>query len=100
MSAAVNAAYFECRHSGLCGTLWMDCAGAVGVSSPANYRSWSGNGALVTEPAKTEALRLFTEHIMKGRWAQIRQPNEQELKGTTVPRWLEEVSAKVRTGIL
>src|SRR6266478_1945874 len=47
----------------------------------------------------TEALRLFTEHIMKGRWDQIRQPNEQELKGTTVlALGLEEVSAKVRTG--
>ncbi len=36
---------------------------------------------------------------MKGRWDQIRQPNEQELKGTTVLALaLEEVSAKVRTG--
>jgi nitroimidazol reductase NimA-like FMN-containing flavoprotein (pyridoxamine 5'-phosphate oxidase superfamily) len=68
----------------------------------ANYRSVVVLGAarLVTEPAeKAEALRLFTEHIMKGRWDQIRQPNEQELKGTTVLALaLEEVSAKVRTG--
>ncbi len=40
-----------------------------------------------------------TEHIMKGRWEQIRWPNEQELKGTTVLALaIEEVSAKVRTG--
>ena len=68
----------------------------------ANYRSAVilGTARLVSEPAeKMEALRLFTEHIMKGRWEQIRQPNEQELKGTTVLALpIEEVSAKVRTG--
>ena len=67
-----------------------------------NYRSVVilGTARLVENPAeKMEALRLFTEHIMKGRWDQIRQPNEQELKGTTVLALpLEEVSAKVRTG--
>ncbi|HEY6127933.1 MAG TPA: pyridoxamine 5'-phosphate oxidase family protein [Candidatus Acidoferrum sp.] len=67
-----------------------------------NYRSVVvlGTARLVTEPAeKMEALRLFTEHIMKGRWEQIRWPSEQELKGTTVLALpLEEVSAKVRTG--
>ena len=68
----------------------------------ANYRSVVvlGTARLVDEPAeKMEALRLFTEHIMKGRWDQIRWPNEQEMKGTTVLALpLEEVSAKVRTG--
>jgi nitroimidazol reductase NimA-like FMN-containing flavoprotein (pyridoxamine 5'-phosphate oxidase superfamily) len=67
-----------------------------------NYRSVVilGTARLVENPTeKMEALRLFTEHIMKGRWDQIRQPNEQELKGTTVLALpLEEVSAKVRTG--
>jgi len=67
-----------------------------------NYRSVVilGTARLVDEPAeKMEALRLFTEHIMKGRWDQIRQPSEQELKGTTVLALpLEEVSAKLRTG--
>jgi hypothetical protein len=59
-----------------------------------------GTARLVTDPTeKLEALRLFTEHIMHGRWEQIRQPNEQELKGTTVLALpIEEVSAKVRTG--
>jgi nitroimidazol reductase NimA-like FMN-containing flavoprotein (pyridoxamine 5'-phosphate oxidase superfamily) len=67
-----------------------------------NYRSVVilGTARLVEDPAeKIEALRLFTEHIMKGRWDQIRQPNEQEMKGTTVLALpMEEVSAKVRTG--
>jgi hypothetical protein len=36
---------------------------------------------------------------MKGRWDDVRQPTEQELKATTVLALpLEEVSAKVRTG--
>jgi uncharacterized protein len=67
-----------------------------------NYRSVVvlGTARLVEDPAeKMEALRLFTEHIMKGRWDEIRRPTEQELKATTVLAVpLEEVSAKVRTG--
>jgi nitroimidazol reductase NimA-like FMN-containing flavoprotein (pyridoxamine 5'-phosphate oxidase superfamily) len=67
-----------------------------------NYRSVVilGTARLVDDPIeKMEALRLFTEHIMKGRWEQIRWPTEQELKGTTVLALpIEEVSAKVRTG--
>jgi hypothetical protein len=67
-----------------------------------NYRSVVilGTAQLVTDPAeKMEALRVFTEHVMKGRWDDVRQPTEQELKATTVLALpLEEVSAKVRTG--
>ena len=67
-----------------------------------NYRSVVilGTARLVEDPAeKMEALRLFTEHVMKGRWDDVRQPTEQELKATTVLALpLEEVSAKVRTG--
>lgn len=67
-----------------------------------NYRSVVilGTARLVEDPAeKMEALRIFTEHVMKGRWDDVRQPTEQELKGTTVLALpLEEVSAKVRTG--
>ena len=68
----------------------------------ANYRSVVilGTARLVEDPTeKMKALRLFTEHIMKGRWEQIRWPTEQEMKGTTVLALpIEEVSAKVRTG--
>ncbi len=67
-----------------------------------NYRSVMilGTARLVEDPAeKMEALRIFTEHVMKGRWDDVRVPNEQELKATTVLALpLEEVSAKVRTG--
>jgi len=67
-----------------------------------NYRSVVilGTARLVTDPTeKMEALRVFTEHVMKGRWDDVRQPTEQELKATTVLALpLEEVSAKVRTG--
>ena len=67
-----------------------------------NYRSVVVLGAarLVEDPTeKMEALRRFTEHIMKGRWDEIRWPTEQELKATTVLALpLEEVSAKARTG--
>jgi nitroimidazol reductase NimA-like FMN-containing flavoprotein (pyridoxamine 5'-phosphate oxidase superfamily) len=67
-----------------------------------NYRSVVilGTARVVDDATeKMEALRLFTEHIMKGRWDEIRWPNERELKVTTVLALpLEEVSAKVRTG--
>lgn len=67
-----------------------------------NYRSVVilGKAQLLEEPAeKMAALRIFTEHVMKGRWNDVRIPTEQELKATTVLSVpLEEVSAKVRTG--
>lgn len=67
-----------------------------------NYRSVVilGTAYLVEDlTEKREALRIFTEHVMKGRWDDVRQPAEHELKATTVLRLpLVEVSAKVRTG--
>jgi hypothetical protein len=46
-----------------------------------------------------EALRLITDHIVPGRWDEVRGPNELEMKQTIVLSLpLEEVSAKVRTG--
>ena len=67
-----------------------------------NYRSVMalGRARLVTDAdEKREALRQFTNHVVPGRWDEIRQPDEQELKATSVLRLpLEEVSAKVRTG--
>jgi nitroimidazol reductase NimA-like FMN-containing flavoprotein (pyridoxamine 5'-phosphate oxidase superfamily) len=67
-----------------------------------NYRSVLvfGRATLVDEPKeKYAALVALSEHIVPGRWADVREPNEQELKQTTVlclP--LEEASAKIRTG--
>jgi hypothetical protein len=48
---------------------------------------------------KAKALRLFSEHVIPGRWAEVRQPNDDELKKTLVLRIpLIEASAKVRRG--
>lgn len=67
-----------------------------------NYRSVVilGKATLVGDPAeKLEALRTLSEHIVPGRWADARQPNDRELKQTSVLRLpIEEFSAKVRTG--
>lgn len=67
-----------------------------------NYRSVVilGKASLVDDPVeKFEALRLLSEHIIPGRWADSRQPNERELKATSVLRApIEEFSAKVRMG--
>lgn len=67
-----------------------------------NYRSVVifGRAALVAErEAKLAALFAFSEHVIPGRWDDVRQPTEQELKATTVLSLpLNEVSAKVRTG--
>jgi uncharacterized protein len=67
-----------------------------------NYRSVVvlGRVTLVeSREEKLKALEAFTEKIVRGRWADVRQPNESELKQTTVLALpLEEVSAKVRTG--
>jgi uncharacterized protein len=67
-----------------------------------NYRSVVvfGKATAIEEAgAKLAALFALSEHMIPGRWDEVRQPNEQELKATTVLSLpLEEVSAKVRTG--
>ncbi len=67
-----------------------------------NYRSVVvfGRATIVDDAAtKLAALRAFSERVIPGRWDEVRLPNEEELKSTTVLSLpLEEVSAKVRTG--
>lgn len=67
-----------------------------------NYRSVVvfGKAKIISdEQEKFEALRAFTEHIVPDRWSEIRPPNTNELKGTTVLSLpLTEASAKIRTG--
>jgi uncharacterized protein len=67
-----------------------------------NYRSVVilGKATLVDDPEqKLAALRVLSEHIIAGRWDDVRQPNDRELKATSVLRVpIEEFSAKVRTG--
>jgi len=67
-----------------------------------NYRSVVilGKATLVDNPEeKIEALHALSEHILPGRWDDSRQPNERELKATSILRVpIEEFSAKVRMG--
>ena len=67
-----------------------------------NYRSVVilGKAELVSDVGeKNAALEALTEHIVPGRWAEVRWPNELELKATTVLKLpIDEASAKIRTG--
>jgi nitroimidazol reductase NimA-like FMN-containing flavoprotein (pyridoxamine 5'-phosphate oxidase superfamily) len=67
-----------------------------------NYRSVVilGTATIVNDPAeKLAALRVLSEHIIPNRWDDSRQPNEKELKATSVLRLpITEFSAKVRVG--
>jgi Predicted flavin-nucleotide-binding protein len=48
---------------------------------------------------KLRALHAFSEHVVPGRWADVRKPNDIELKQTLVLELpLTEASAKIRTG--
>jgi nitroimidazol reductase NimA-like FMN-containing flavoprotein (pyridoxamine 5'-phosphate oxidase superfamily) len=67
-----------------------------------NYRSVMvfGRATLIEDrEEKMAALLALSEHIIRGRWAEVREPTEQEMKMTTVLSLpLVEASAKVRTG--
>ena len=67
-----------------------------------NYRSVVvfGRAAVVDERSeKLAALLALSEHMVPGRWDDVREPNERELQLTTVLSLpLDEASAKVRTG--
>ncbi len=67
-----------------------------------NYRSVVvfGEAELVSDPVeKVAALKAFTEHVVPGRWDDLRPMTDKEIKGTTVLALpLVEASAKIRTG--
>jgi nitroimidazol reductase NimA-like FMN-containing flavoprotein (pyridoxamine 5'-phosphate oxidase superfamily) len=67
-----------------------------------NYRSVVvfGHATVIEQrAAKLEALVALSEHMIRGRWNDVREPNERELQLTTVLSIpLTEASAKVRTG--
>jgi len=67
-----------------------------------NYRSVVilGTASEVTDPAaKLAALKIISDHVIPGRWEEVRPPNDFELRGTTVLAVpIEEVSAKIRRG--
>ncbi|HZQ24228.1 MAG TPA: pyridoxamine 5'-phosphate oxidase family protein [Terriglobales bacterium] len=67
-----------------------------------NYRSVVafGTGRKITDPKqKIRSLQVISDHLIAGRWAQVREPSEKELKATTVLEFsIEEASSKVRSG--
>ena len=67
-----------------------------------NYRSVVVFGraiAIETRAEKLAALRALSEHMIPGRWDEVRAPNERELQQTTVLSVpLSEASAKIRSG--
>ena len=68
----------------------------------ANYRSAMliGQATLLEDlDEKREALRAVVEHIVPGRWEDVRAPSANELRATAVLALpIEECSAKVRSG--
>jgi nitroimidazol reductase NimA-like FMN-containing flavoprotein (pyridoxamine 5'-phosphate oxidase superfamily) len=73
-----------------------------GFHSSMNYRSVVifGNAKLVeAREEKLAALAAFSEQVMPGRWKELRETTDAELKGTLVLALpITEASAKVRTG--
>lgn len=67
-----------------------------------NYRSVVAFGVakkIAGDEAKCHALRVISDHLIRGRWEDVRPPAPQELKGTTVLAMeMDEASAKVRRG--
>jgi nitroimidazol reductase NimA-like FMN-containing flavoprotein (pyridoxamine 5'-phosphate oxidase superfamily) len=69
--------------------------------SSMNYRSVMviGSPRLLEGDEKAEALRRISDHLLPGRWSDIRPPSDQESKATIVLALsLDECSVKVRTG--
>jgi uncharacterized protein len=67
-----------------------------------NYRSVVAFGTarkIEDEALKRTALRTVSEHLIRGRWDDVREPNPKELKATSVLEFqIEEASAKIRQG--
>jgi uncharacterized protein len=66
-----------------------------------NYRSvvLFGNAVLIGDEEKLTALHCISEHIIPGRWAEVREPLPNELKATSILKVeIINASAKIRTG--
>ena len=67
-----------------------------------NYRSVTthGHATAITEPDEIIAgLRAVVEHLIRGRWEQVRKPSSAEIRETAL--WqvpIEQASAKTRSG--
>ena len=73
-----------------------------GFHHSANYRSAVVLGKarlLVDHDAKLAALETISEHIVPGRWAEVRAPSAKELRATSILELpIDEASAKIREG--
>jgi uncharacterized protein len=67
-----------------------------------NYRSVVAFGTAhkIDDPEqKIHGLRVISEHLLPGRWNDVRGPSEKELKATSVLGFsIKEASAKIRQG--
>ena len=67
-----------------------------------NYRSVVafGTARKIEQPdEKIHALQIISEHLLAGRWKDVRPPTEKELKATSALEFtIEEASAKIRQG--
>jgi hypothetical protein len=67
-----------------------------------NYRSvvvFGRGKAILKEDEKRQALKVFSEKRLAGRWGDARQPNSVELKATgVVSVEIESATAKLRNG--
>lgn len=66
-----------------------------------NYRSVVilGRATLVEGDEKMEALKVFSDQLLPGRWEDARAPNKTEMLATSVLKLkITEASSKVRTG--
>ncbi len=72
-------------------------------NSSMNYRSVTvfGPARLIEDSAdKVEGMRVISEHLMPGRWDELREPLEKEIKMTgVIAVEIESASAKVSTGM-
>jgi nitroimidazol reductase NimA-like FMN-containing flavoprotein (pyridoxamine 5'-phosphate oxidase superfamily) len=67
-----------------------------------NYRSVVAFGmarSVEDIQGKVEALRVISDHLIAGRWNEVRNPTAKELKATSVLEFtIEDASAKTRSG--
>ena len=67
-----------------------------------NYRSvviFGRAEEIIDTDIKTQALKNILDHIVPGRWDEIREPDTKELNATSVFHMkIDEASAKIRTG--
>jgi hypothetical protein len=72
-------------------------------NSSLNYRSVTafGSARLIEDSStKLRALRVISEHTMPGRWDELREPLEKEVRMTGVIAFdIESASAKISTGM-